>query len=116
MMPWQAKLECALSVAKALVYLKERQVIHRDLKSRNVLLDSDKGTKLADFGISRRHDEDEQSMTMGVGTYRWMAPEVLAFRHYTIAVDVFSFGVLLSELDTHQIPYSDKQSGHGKRM
>ncbi|KAF0683909.1 Aste57867_24079 [Aphanomyces stellatus] len=45
-----------------------------------------------------------------------MAPEVLAFRHYTIAVDVFSFGVLLSELDTHQIPYSDKQSGHGNRV
>ncbi|CAK4081581.1 unnamed protein product [Aphanomyces euteiches] len=108
LLTWQTKLECALSVAKALVYLKERSVIHRDLKSRNILVDSAKGTKLADFGIAR-HDTAE-TMTTGVGTYRWMAPEVLAFRHYTIAVDVFSFGVVLTELETHAIPYADIQT------
>ncbi|KAF0683996.1 Aste57867_24001 [Aphanomyces stellatus] len=109
---WKNKLECALSIAKALVYLKEKQVIHRDLKSRNVLLDSEKGTKLADFGISR--EDSQHTMTTGVGTYRWMAPEVLTFKYYTIAVDVFSFGVLLSELDTHQIPYTDVRNDQGQ--
>ncbi|KAF0689649.1 Aste57867_18922 [Aphanomyces stellatus] len=109
---WKNKLECALNIAKALVYLKERQVIHRDLKSRNVLLDSERGTKLADFGISR--EDSENTMTAGVGTYRWMAPEVLTFKYYTIAVDVFSFGVLLSELDTHQIPYTDVRNDLGQ--
>ncbi|KAF0689650.1 Aste57867_18923 [Aphanomyces stellatus] len=108
---WKNKLDCGLSIAKALVYLKEKQVIHRDLKSRNVLLDSERGTKLADFGISR--EDSENTMTAGVGTYRWMAPEVLTFKYYTIAVDVFSFGVLLSELDTHQIPYTDVRNDQG---
>ncbi|KAH9119118.1 hypothetical protein AeMF1_008044 [Aphanomyces euteiches] len=108
---WPAKLECALHVARALVYLKSKHVIHRDLKSRNVLLDSAKGTKLGDFGISRL--DSNESMTTGVGTYRWMAPEILTFRRYTGAVDVYSFGVLLSELDTHQVPYSDVQTQNG---
>ncbi|KAG9408422.1 hypothetical protein AC1031_021661 [Aphanomyces cochlioides] len=108
---WPAKLECALNVARALVYLKSKHVIHRDLKSRNVLLDSAKGTKLGDFGISRL--DSNESMTTGVGTYRWMAPEILTFRRYTAAVDVYSFGVLLSELDTHQVPYSDVQTQNG---
>ncbi|KAH9111953.1 hypothetical protein AeMF1_013624 [Aphanomyces euteiches] len=79
---WPAKLECALHVARALVYLKSKHVIHRDLKSRNVLLDSAKGTKLGDFGISRL--DSNESMTTGVGTYRWMAPEILTFRRFLI--------------------------------
>ncbi|KAF0689647.1 Aste57867_18920 [Aphanomyces stellatus] len=111
---WKNKLDCGLSIAKALVYLKEKQVIHRDLKSRNVLLDSEKGTKLADFGISR--EDSENTMTAGVGTYRWMTPEVLTFKYNTIAVDVFSFGVLLSELDTHQIPHTDVRNDQGQPM
>ncbi|KAG9408427.1 hypothetical protein AC1031_021666 [Aphanomyces cochlioides] len=114
--PFHAKLECALSVAKGLVYLKARHVIHRDLKSRNILLDSAKGTKLADFGISR-HDTSSETMTAGVGTYRWMAPEVLTFKQYSTSVDVFSFGVVLSELDTHELPYANLRNevshGHG---
>ncbi|KAF0725268.1 hypothetical protein Ae201684_016233 [Aphanomyces euteiches] len=116
--PFHAKLECALSVAKALVYLKANHVIHRDLKSRNILLDSAKGTKLADFGISR-HDTSSETMTAGVGTYRWMAPEVLTFKQYSTSVDVFSFGVVLSELDTHELPYANLRHevshGHGGR-
>ncbi|RHY24827.1 hypothetical protein DYB32_008672 [Aphanomyces invadans] len=103
--PWAEKIAIAIHVVKALVYLKANGIIHRDLKSRNVLLDETTGAKLADFGISRR--ATDASMSCGVGTYRWIAPEVLAHRHYTVAVDVFSFGVLLTELDTHELPYWD---------
>ncbi|KAF0688646.1 Aste57867_19758 [Aphanomyces stellatus] len=62
-------------IVQGLVYLHARNVIHRDLKSRNILLDSTKGTKLTDFGMSKA--DEHQTMTTGVGTTRWMAPEVL---------------------------------------
>ncbi|KAF0692164.1 hypothetical protein As57867_016671, partial [Aphanomyces stellatus] len=104
--PWSAKLDVAHSVAQALFYLHSQQMIHRDLKSRNVLLDSKKGTKLADFGTSKQHVYEGDSMTAGVGTFRWMAPEMLLFQPYSNAVDVYSFGVLLSELATHTLPYA----------
>ncbi|KAF0708800.1 Aste57867_6206 [Aphanomyces stellatus] len=109
--PWSAKLDVAHSVAQALFYLHSQQMIHRDLKSRNVLLDSKKGTKLADFGTSKQHVYEGDSMTAGVGTFRWMAPEMLLFQPYSNAVDVYSFGVLLSELATHTLPYAGLASG-----
>ncbi|OQR81094.1 protein kinase [Achlya hypogyna] len=103
--PWAAKFECMLAIAEGLVYLHSLDIIHRDLKSRNVLLDSAKGTKLTDFGTSR--DVTTATMTVGVGTYRWMAPEVLQDSTYSTAVDIYSFGVVISELATHEIPYGN---------
>ncbi|KAF0699547.1 Aste57867_9884 [Aphanomyces stellatus] len=103
---WPKKLECALSVVEALFYLHSQNMLHRDLKSRNVLLDSTKGTKLGDFGASKEIIYGD-TLTANVGTYRWMAPEMLLFKPYSSPVDIFSFGVLLSELSTHQVPYAD---------
>jgi len=111
---WSEKLQCALSIIEGLVYLHSMTIIHRDLKSRNVLMDSKKGTKLTDFGISR--EDTGETMTVGVGTYRWMAPEILQDNHYTIASDIFSFGMILSELDTHHIPYSDLRNAKGYKL
>ncbi|RHY30302.1 hypothetical protein DYB32_004426 [Aphanomyces invadans] len=90
--PWTEKLLCIQSIVEGLVYLHSFPIIHRDLKSRNVLLDTFKGTKLTDFGGSR--EETTSTMTAGVGTYRWMAPEVLLSHRYTTAADVYSFGML----------------------
>ncbi|OQR92227.1 protein kinase [Achlya hypogyna] len=109
---WARKLEIAVSIAKGLVYLHDLPVIHRDLKSRNILMDSNQNCKLSDFGVSR--EETTETMTRGVGTYRWMAPEVLKDGHYSVAADIFSFGVILTELDTHMIPYLDKRDAKGK--
>ncbi|KAF0715610.1 Aste57867_3294 [Aphanomyces stellatus] len=103
---WAAKITCARSIAEGLFYLHSQNLIHRDLKSRNILLDSVKGTKLADFGLSKEVVYGD-TMTAVVGTFRWMAPEMLLFQGYSNAVDIFSFGVVLSELDTHALPYSD---------
>ncbi|KAJ0390548.1 hypothetical protein P43SY_011585 [Pythium insidiosum] len=102
----QHKLRIALHIVDALVYLHSRQppVLHRDLKSRNVLLSTQHDAKLIDFGVSR--ERGDQTMTAGVGTLRWMAPEVMQGGRYSDKADIFSFGVLLSELDTHRIPYN----------
>ncbi|OQR88498.1 kinase, partial [Thraustotheca clavata] len=97
-MQWNQKIQIALDIAEGLVYLHtlDPRVIHRDLKSRNVLLNSKQQTKITDFGVSR--ENDDATMTAGIGTYRWMAPEVLQDGHYTESADIFSFGVILAEL------------------
>ncbi|KDO29828.1 TKL protein kinase [Saprolegnia parasitica CBS 223.65] len=106
---WQSlKGTYALHVAKGLAYLhgKNPPLIHRDIKARNILVDSQKGAKICDFGESRLRSYQE-TMTSNVGTARWIAPEVLLNDDYSEKADIYSFGVLLSELDTHDVPYSD---------
>ncbi|KAG2520915.1 hypothetical protein JM16_006530, partial [Phytophthora kernoviae] len=100
------KASIALQVCHALTYLHSLKppVIHRDLKSRNVLLNSDMVAKLSDFGISR--ERLDRTMTAGVGTSLWMAPEVMLGERYDDKADMFSFGVVLSELDVHTFPYA----------
>ncbi|KAG2781463.1 hypothetical protein Pcac1_g8572 [Phytophthora cactorum] len=60
--------------------------------------------KLTDFGISR--ERPDNTMTAGVGTSLWMAPEVMLGKKYGLKADMFSFGVVLSELDLHTMPYA----------
>ncbi|POM78677.1 TKL protein kinase [Phytophthora palmivora] len=60
--------------------------------------------KVTDFGISK--ERLDQTMTAGVGTSLWMAPEVMMGEQYDDKADMFSFGVVLSELDVHTLPYA----------
>ncbi|OQR88798.1 kinase [Thraustotheca clavata] len=102
------KFQVLSRIVSVLIYLHtyDPPIIHRDLKSRNVLLDTAKGTKLTDFGASQSTEEDE-TMTSGIGTFQWMAPEVISGTKYSSAVDIYSFGIILSVLCTHQVPYSN---------
>ncbi|RLN20392.1 hypothetical protein BBJ28_00018777 [Nothophytophthora sp. Chile5] len=101
------KATIALHIAEALSYLHslKPKVIHRDLKSKNVLLNMYLEAKLSDFGISRMRYVVETHMTAGVGTSFWIAPEVLLGWDYDEAADIYSFGVVLSEIDTDDYPY-----------
>lgn len=95
----------ALGIAYGMEYLHSKQVMHRDLKSLNILLDADKHPKICDFGMARTEDQNN-IMTGGVGTPQWTAPEVLlSTGFYNEKADVYSYGIILWEMVTGDIPY-----------
>ncbi|OQR88940.1 ankyrin 2,3/unc44 [Thraustotheca clavata] len=98
-------LQVAWVLANALAELHSKKMMHRDLKSLNVLLSTEHYIKLGDFGASR---EVDSSMTTKTGTPLWTAPEVFeSGSHYSFPADIYSFGVILTELDTLQHPYAN---------
>ncbi|KAH7680844.1 Dual-specificity kinase protein [Dioscorea alata] len=97
-------LEFALDICKGMNYLHQNNVIHRDLKTANLLIDEHRVVKVADFGVARLQNQGGD-MTAETGTYRWMAPEVINHQRYDQKADVFSFAVVLWELLTSKIPY-----------
>uniref|UniRef100_H3HC95 Protein kinase domain-containing protein n=1 Tax=Phytophthora ramorum TaxID=164328 RepID=H3HC95_PHYRM len=107
------KVTIALQVCHALTYLHSLMlpVIHRDLKSRNIFLSRSMEAKLTDFDISK--EQLDCTLTAGVRTSLWMAPEVMVGEWYDDKADMFSFGGVLSELDVHTLPYTNtKQNNH----
>jgi serine/threonine protein kinase len=87
-------------------YLHENFIIHRDIKSDNILLGSDGRIKLADFGYAAQLTQERVNRTSKVGTVCWMAPEVIKGKKaYTNKADVWSLGIMLIELIFGQPPY-----------
>ncbi|XP_076947772.1 serine/threonine-protein kinase STY13-like [Bidens hawaiensis] len=104
--PLKLAVKQALDVARGMAYVHGLGLIHRDLKSDNLLISADKSIKIADFGVARIEVQTE-GMTPETGTYRWMAPEMIQHRPYTQKVDVYSFGIVLWELITGMLPFQN---------
>ncbi|GAV69451.1 Pkinase_Tyr domain-containing protein [Cephalotus follicularis] len=99
---WSIRMKVALGAAKGLAFLHnaETQVIYRDFKTSNILLDSNYNAKLSDFGLARDGPTGDKShvSTRVMGTFGYAAPEYLATGHLTAKSDVYSFGVVLLEM------------------
>mmetsp|Transcript_3730 Transcript_3730/g.9424 ORF Transcript_3730/g.9424 Transcript_3730/m.9424 type:complete len:241 (+) Transcript_3730:2297-3019(+) len=101
------RLRMALDTARGMNYLhlKEPPVLHRDLKSLNLLVDEVGRIKITDFGLARAKALAGANMTAQCGTWQWMAPEVLKSQEYSEPADVYSYAIVLWELLTRRMPY-----------
>ncbi|XP_062176282.1 L-type lectin-domain containing receptor kinase IX.1-like [Alnus glutinosa] len=99
---WEVRYKIALGLASALLYLHEESgqyVVHRDIKSSNIMLDSDFNAKLGDFGLARLMDGEAGVKTTGLaGTWGYIAPEYASTGKATKESDVFGFGVVVLEI------------------
>ena len=101
------RLAWALQVASGMAHLHSHSIIHRDLKSGNILLSFGKVAKVCDFGTARPLAKTTKQTGMA-GTYRWMSPEVMENVEANInnKCDVFSYGMVLYEIYARKIPYA----------
>ena len=97
----------AYQVARGMAFLHHNGIVHRDLKTMNILLDDEDAALIADFGLCGLI-KDNKELIGGVGTPHYTAPEVLSRQKYGPRVDSYSYGVILWEMATGQIPFRDK--------
>jgi serine/threonine protein kinase len=94
----------ALDIAKGLVFLHSRRIVHLDLKSPNILLSRDGTAKIADVGLAKIIAQEYSAVTGAVGTLAWSSPEMLLGARCTERSDIYSYGVVLWEIATGQTP------------
>eukprot|EP00096_Caligus_rogercresseyi_P009104 TRINITY_DN302_c0_g1_i1.p1 TRINITY_DN302_c0_g1~~TRINITY_DN302_c0_g1_i1.p1 ORF type:complete len:378 (+),score=115.91 TRINITY_DN302_c0_g1_i1:114-1247(+) len=118
-------IDMSAQIAAGMAYLESQNYIHRDLAARNVLVGDSNIVKIADFGLARLIKEDEYEARVGARfPIKWTAPEAANYSKFSIKSDVWSFGILLTELVTYgRIPYPGMtnaevlhQVEHGYRM
>ncbi|XP_022749400.1 probable LRR receptor-like serine/threonine-protein kinase At1g56130 isoform X5 [Durio zibethinus] len=99
---WSTRYDICMGVARGLAYLHEEsrvRIVHRDVKSSNILLDSDLTPKISDFGLAKLYDDNKTHISTRVaGTIGYLAPEYAMRGHLTEKTDVFAFGVVALEI------------------
>ncbi|KAG8389819.1 hypothetical protein BUALT_Bualt01G0018100 [Buddleja alternifolia] len=111
---WERRLNIIRGVASALIYLHEEcesQIIHRDVKTCNILLDSEFNAKIGDFGLAEvyRHSFRTRDATVPAGTMGYLAPEYAFSGVPTVKTDVYSFGVVVLEVSSGRRPVDEER-------
>ncbi|RAL53662.1 hypothetical protein DM860_012277 [Cuscuta australis] len=114
-LPWPHRVKILLGVASALAYLHqecESQVIHRDIKTSNIMLDETFNAKVGDFGLARTVEHDKSpDATVAAGTMGYLAPEYLSTGRATEKTDVFSYGAVVLEVASGRRPIEKRGEG-----
>ncbi|EEC69302.1 hypothetical protein OsI_38367 [Oryza sativa Indica Group] len=108
-LPYGEVVRLALSMARGLSFLHANKIVHRDVKTENMLFLGGGGggdLKIADFGVARVEARDPREMTGATGTVGYMAPEVLVGKPYNRKCDVYSFGICLWETYCCEMPFT----------
>ncbi|KAL9275049.1 Receptor-like cytoplasmic kinase 176-like protein [Drosera capensis] len=119
-LPWSIRMKVALGAAMGLAFLHSQQleVIYRDFKSSNVLLDLEYNAKLSDFGLAKDGPIGDKSYvsTRVLGTHGYTAPEYMSTGHLTSKSDVYSFGVVLLEIMSGRRALDPQQPSDEKNL
>ena len=104
-------------ITSGMKFIHKNHIIHRDIKPSNILISKEGHIKITDFGISKLISTDEETMTTGIGTQKFMAPEIINEIEYDEKVDIYSFGVLIYFIISNgQMPkITITQVGNGKK-
>uniref|UniRef100_A0A199UAZ0 Receptor-like serine/threonine-protein kinase n=4 Tax=Manihot esculenta TaxID=3983 RepID=A0A199UAZ0_MANES len=102
---WRKRFDIIVGIARGILYIHQDSrlsIIHRDLKTSNILLDAEMNPKISDFGLARifKGDQIQEKTKRIVGTFGYMSPEYSVFGKFSAKSDVFSFGVILLEIIT----------------
>src|ERR1044072_505711 len=100
---WNEKLKILSNVASGLNHLHNQKIIHRDFHSGNILYENEFDIVISDLGISKSSIDNDDGEIYGVISY--IAPEILQGKGYTMASDIYSFGIIMWELVTGRMPF-----------